>query len=312
MGKNSEAVMEGVVLDDLRLAAVRDGELNPAMFDTWIRNHERALAEFPGIAAKVGDRREALRSVLDRMAALDAREKAIADSALVRRLDALARGGDPQSLILMAARDGKVMSHLISTIQPKGAPFDSPAMTSLRRAVWDHALEHGPEFVAQHQASLTQVLSEQHLKNLALVFDAQMMLSRVAPPFGKPISPNPIADLEQRLGFGVKTTMSRMAHVRAGRTSGPIEGVDLFQRFLLGRSVAESDRLMKLAIYEPDFALALTGTIRGAPGARRRLNTWLFNVGLTPLTEDDQPPAQRQRGAVVQPVIGGGGNAFQR
>ncbi len=84
---------------------------------------------------------------------------------------------------------------------------------------------------------------------------------------------------------------SRVFAAQSGRTSWRYIAADLLGRLWRGHSRAETERLMDEALFNPDVAADIADMLT-VPATRtetaKRLNTWLFNVGVDGSDEENQ------------------------
>lgn len=280
--------LESVALDDLRVAAVRNGELNPTLFNTWVRKNERKLAELPALRERVFNLRNASEAVRARNAQLTDRERAIGSQILARQIDSVERGKEPREVIAAAVKSPRLMRQLVASTrrQPE-------ALEALRRSVWDMApmdTADGLEtFIKTNRDSLRHALTPDHLNSLSRIAAALKQVERVPAPAGKAIDTNPLAGIEGAMGTGVNQLASRVFAVESGRTSWRYIATDLLGRYSRAHSRAEAERLMNEALYNPAIAKDLSEVFlakRVPPATANRLNTWLFELG----QEQDEGP----------------------
>lgn len=280
----ANAALEAVALDSLRDAAVRDGQINRTLLQTWIRRHQSVLDEFPNLRAAVSSLDRLTAALAARQAQLEGRTKAIESAMLVRELGAMERGTrTPEAIIDAALRDPRKMMQLVARLR------DNPeAKGALKRHVWDRVANGtGADinaFINEHEAALRIALGAEHLGHLKIIARAREMLERVPPPAGRGYSPNPLADIERAIGMGVPQLASRIFAAESGRTSFRFVATDALGRFMRGRSQAESAALLREALYNPQVAKDMVDMLRLGPEHRaiaRRLNARLFNLGLT-------------------------------
>lgn len=270
-------------LDSLRDYAVRDGVLVTSRFNTWLRNHDSVLSEFPAIQSAIGNVRSAFQGLSARQMQLDLRLKQVNDSILARRLQAVGRGTQtPEQLIDAALKEPRMMQSLVASLRE-----DAGAMESLRRHVWDLAADMTPEGLARfldgRSQSLARLFDARHLSDLQRIQEARAMINQIEAPRGQGVQPDPTGALARRLGSGVPQIASRIFAAESGRTSYRFVMSDMFARYVRGRSIVESETLLREALYNPEVAKDLAGMIDvSAVGAEttRRLNAWLFNIGL--------------------------------
>lgn len=293
LGNNprSREALEAVALDSLRDFAVRDGALNEDLLRTWVRRHDSVLNEFPRLQTTVRDIEATKGRLQARQAQLDFRLKRVEDQALVRQLDAVERGTrTPEQVVQSAVRDPRLMMSLRQRLRK-----EPEALQALQRQVWDMASTGSGDdvlaFMDRHRPALRVVFGEQHLDNLRDIAIARGIVERLPRPTGRGIEPNPLEDLERGIGMGVPQLGSRIFAAQSGRTSYRYIATDAFGRFIRGRSVAESQALLKEALYNKDVArdlAQLTRMKQVKPEIANRLNAWLFNLGVTGEREEGQ------------------------
>lgn len=280
---DAQAALASAAMDSLRDSTVRDGVIDPRRLEGWLRAHESVLAKFPEIQASVSDVRSASQSLSVRQAQLDLRTKQVNDSLLGRRLQAVSRGTQtPEQVIAGAISDPRQMRSLVASLRG-----DDAAMESLRRHVWDTAADLSPTrlkaFLENNAESLSRVFDLRHLSDLNNIQRARSLIESVPAPQGQGFRPDPTGAIARQIGSGVPQIQSRIFAAESGRTSARFVLGDMFARFIRGRSQIQSEALLREALYNPEVARDLSGMI-GFPGERpgnaRRLNAWLFNIGL--------------------------------
>lgn len=288
------AALASAAMDSLRSSAVRDGVIDPRRFENWRRAHESVLNEFPEIGAEVSNIQSASQALSARQAQLDLRLKAVNDSILARRLQAVSRGTrTPEQLISSAVSDPREMRSLVASLRD-----DPAALESLRRHVWDTASGLSPQqlatFMDDNAASLSRLFGIRHLSDLRRLQRARMMIESVPAPRGQPFRPDPTRAIADQLGSGVPQIQSRIFAAESGRTSFRFVAGDMFARFFRSQSQGASEALLNEALYNPQVAADLASMIDTSslkPEAGRRLNAWLFNLGLGAL-ETPEPQSR--------------------
>jgi hypothetical protein len=279
----AQAALASAALDSLRDSTVRDGVIDPRRLEGWLRAHESVLNEFPDIRSAVSDVRSASQALSVRQAQLDLRTKQVNDSLLGRRLQAVARGTQtPESVIQNAIGDPRQMRSLVASLRD-----DPGALESLRRHIWDSATDLSPArlktFLENNAPSLSRVFDTRHLSDLQRIQNAREIIESVPAPQGQGFQPDPTGALARQVGSGIPQIQSRVFAAESGRTSFRFVAGDMFARFIRGRSQIESEALLREALYNPEVARDLSGMIgvQGEkPAIARRLNAWLFNIGM--------------------------------
>lgn len=284
-GDDPEAgtLLANSILDSVRDSAVRDGRLDQKLFANWQRRHASVLEEVPEVRDILGKTDDIVTAIAAREAQLQGRQQRIQDSLLGRELRAMERGTrTPEQVIDNAIKDPRKMRQIVNSLRT-----NDEAMQSLRRSVWDMAVADGKtlnDLLENNRRSLVQVFEPGHLKSLETIRDASSMMTRVPPPQGQGISPDPLAAIQKQIGMGVPQIASRVFAAESGRTSMRFVAADALGRFMRGRSQAETEALLKQALYDPQVArdLATLSRIKRVnPAIANRLNARLFNLGFT-------------------------------
>jgi hypothetical protein len=291
----ADAGLAAVALDDLRDAAVRDGQLDPRLYETWLRKHRSVLDQFPALRTKIAELGSANQGLLAREAELLERSQAIEDQVLVKSLNAISGGTKtPPQLVAEALKNPMKMGQMKAIIRGNEA-----AEQAWARAVWDAAAGQKDigQFIAANEPALKLALSSRHIDDLKILAQGSEILARVPAPSGGVLQSDPAASLQKALG-GVKLTTleSRISAVRQGRTNWRTETIALMSRFMRGYSQDQSAALLQEALYDPQVARDLANTMRFrtlTPVIARRLNVRLFNLGMN---------TREQQGEEMQPV----------
>ena len=123
-------------------------------------------------------------------------------------------------------------------------------------------------------------IGEEHLKNLNLIAAGFEKVNLVPPPKGSPAA-TPDQLMKDALGVDIPQVWSRVYAVQSGRTGWKFQGTEMLNRFLGNLGRKEFDRVLKQAIYDPDFAKTITHMIQGkesTAGDIKRLYGFLGKV----------------------------------
>ena len=123
-------------------------------------------------------------------------------------------------------------------------------------------------------------IGEEHLKNLNLIAAGFEKVNLVPPPKGSPAA-TPDQLMKDALGVDIPQVWSRVYAVLSGRTGWKFQGTEMLNRFLGNLGRKEFDRVLKQAIYDPDFAKTITHMIQGkesTAGDLKRLYGFLGKV----------------------------------
>ena len=268
--------LEAVAMDSLRIAAVRDGLIDPKRFDSWLRRHASVLDEFPDLKSKVMGIRQAEDAIAKRHAQLNGRRRSIEDSYLAKELrsfDATSKTAEQTMRNIMA--DPRRVRWVMGRLRNK-----PEALAAFKRHVWDGvSSQSGAEikaFMEENAETLRIVLDRQHVDDLATIADMRWMIESIPPPRGQPVTVDLMKRLEQTTGMNVPQWMSRWLHVQAGRLSGPIAYGESSARFLSRLLSNRYDRSMREALFNPEVARRMVDQIKDpSPQKAKRLYTTL-------------------------------------
>jgi hypothetical protein len=143
-------------------------------------------------------------------------------------------------------------------------------------------------FLKENDASLSTMFTalkgdkagKEHLKNLNLIASGFEKVNLTPPPKGSPAA-TPDQIMKDALGIDIPQVWSRVYAVQSGRTGWKFQGTEMFNRFLGNLGRKEFDRVLKQAIYDPDFAKTITHMIQGkesTAGDLKRLYGFLGKV----------------------------------
>ncbi len=117
---------------------------------------------------------------------------------------------------------------------------------------------------------------EKHFDNLNTIVNGFEKVSFVPAPKGSP-APTPSDQMKQALGTDVPQVWSRGFAVASNRTGWKFVGAEVFNRFLNTVGVGHFNKVMKEAIYNPDFAKTLTKMQAGKEATTKDLKN-LYGV----------------------------------
>jgi len=290
LGTDPKAVasLEAVALDSLRSAAVRDGVIDPQKYQTWLRQHQGVLREFPALRQTVDSAGNANEALVARQVKLAERALYIEDQRLVRILDR-ARTGDqtPTQVLDQALANPQRFRSLVRSVRP-----DREAMDGLRRYVWDKSLQGNAgdslQFLAQNAESVRQVFSDRHFADMATVLAARSMAERSPVAAGRASVARPFDQIESMIGQGIPQMGSRIFAFKSGRMQKGYLVLDTVLRGLRGRAAQAANEVFSEALYDPEVARLMANQVMlrtPREHTARRLRARFFALGLPYLTE---------------------------
>lgn len=285
-GKPEHAELAAIAMDSLRRDTVRGDQVKPALLEAWKRKYAANLREFPDIAKMVGDVDAVTAAIEKRAGQLTRRRQVIENDMLKRELSAFDKGKPADQVLNALLADERKMGKFVQSIRG-----DKAAMNAARRNVWDAAtnFEKSPEQMLQwlktNRRSLGHLYTQPHLRSLEELQEAIKMATSVPKSAGRPISTNPMGELEETIGTPMNSLASRAFAAESGRTSWRYVFFDLFGRAMRGYSARDADAIFRNALEDPAAAARLAGLVRkrnqGIDVSKLlpQVKSWMFTVG---------------------------------
>jgi len=253
-GSNPEAhrLLKDGVTDMFAKAAVRDGEIKPALVETFLRQHKQQLDLVPEIRKQLTNTDAMNDALLTRRASIMEQQKAVDKSVVAK----IAKSEDADAVIRSALTNPTEMKTLVAQAlrTPEGTQ-------SLSRAVADAVAQHkNPlQFLTDNEKTLKPLLNKlgkDHYENLQTLTKAEEMMGRVKSPTN--VNLDKLKDIgEQTIGTSGKGILSRLMNVNKGYASAEYVTFDLGGRYIYKVKTEEANKIMEAAIYDPEMAKAL-------------------------------------------------------
>jgi hypothetical protein len=282
----AHAAMEAAALDDLFSFSVRDGVIQPAQIEAWMRKNAGVLNDFPALARKVRGVDTALKDVASRRATIAARKRQVESSVLAREISRIENASTTaEAVVQQAVRNPARMERLM-----KGLKTDA-ARKAVAREVWDTVLRSNDPvaFLRQHQAATLRALGPHYktAQNLARAIEKNRLVPR---PTGRALDTNPVASVEGVLGTGLNQISSRVFAVKSGRTSSRYALADIAGRAFRSMTARQARQTLQEALYDPAVARDLANMLEApemttAP-ALNRLYTFILSNGIAAETAE--------------------------
>ncbi len=277
-GSNPEAqsLLRNGVMDMFSKAVVRDGEIKPALVESFFRQHGAQLNMVPSLKAELSNIDAMNDALLARRAVIRAQQSLFEKTVVAK----IANSDNPMEVINKALTDPKTMRALIS--QAHKTPETAHALAgAIANAV---SKQKDPlTFLVQNKNTLQAALDplgKQHFYNLMTLARAEDIASRVKAPTH--VNLDKIQDIgEQAVGTSVKGIMSRMMNVNKGYMSGEYAIADVGGRYIYKWKAAETQKMLEAAIYDPEMAKALLALKRDTtPAKMNNLRNHAFSHGI--------------------------------
>ena len=249
-GGNPEAtsILERGVTDLFGKAVVRDGEIKPALVETFMRDHPQ-LDQMPALKSALTNIDTANDALLARRQQIQ-QQQANLDQSLVAKIaknDGAVGAAltDPAAMRVLATQASKT---------PQGS-------AALARAVADSVSQQkNPyEFLMTNQASLKPQLDKlgpNHFDNLVTLAKGEEIAGRTAAPTH--ISLERLQDIgEKTVGTPIKGLLSRGMNVAKGYMSPMYAAADVLGRYAYKVKTEDVNKILESAIYDPEMAKAL-------------------------------------------------------
>lgn len=286
--------MEAVALDSLRRSAVRDGVIDQRALDRWIRDHQGVLREFPDLASRVTDVRQANSALLDRQRTLVNRSRAVEDSLLARSLKRIETdAASPAEVIERALRQDS--PRRINQIA--GATRNnSDARKALQRQIWDAVGELPPgqlaPFIDEKSSHLRAAgMTQDHLNALKTIDAARVMMSSVPNPRGTTDIPSSPEVFVRQFGIRPDMLANRLREIHTGRSESAYVFTNVLANIMGRKQKQYMDEQFRLVLYDQELAQQLARSIRGGGMDKRganRLQSRFFAAGITPFKDDEE------------------------
>lgn len=253
-GNNPEAhaQLRNGVLDMFTKAAVRDGQIKPALAETFMRQHKQQLDLVPALKKELEGVDNLNDALLGRRVEVIEQQKAIDKSVIAK----MAKTEDVDSVIKSALTNRKEMLVLVN--QAKKSP---DAINSLSRAVAEQvAVQKDPfKFLVDNELTLKPLLNKldpNHYDNLKTLAKAEEMMTRTRVP--EHVALEKLKDIgEQSVGTSGKGILSRLMNVHKGYMSPEYAAADIGGRYIYKTKMEQANKIMEAAIYDPEMAKAL-------------------------------------------------------
>lgn len=302
--------LEGVILDDFRDYAVRDGRISARRAETWMLRHQDYLKEFPEIQGGLANVEATNARLMSRQADLAARAARVDDSLLARQLTSMQRGAKSADAVIQSAiNDPRLMR------QVRAAASASPeGQNALRRLIWKQITDLQPgkitQFLDDHAESLVGVFDPAHLQALRDIDGARAMLSRSVPPSPNTNIPTVRDSFARIVGIPPEMLANRINTLNTGRADRTWVVTNLLTNILSGKQQKNLDDALRIVLWDPEAAKDFGSIVMNRePNYRaNQLYTRYLVYGLVPYDQEDgqPPPEGRKHGGKIQRRASGG------
>ena len=295
-GNDAEALMglRSAIIDRARLSGGvidRDGNLNGRALANWVRKNPW-LDDVPAVKAELESVVTASAAFSQREASLNARRALIERSRLTTAL-----GGDPDEMLTRGLRDTGTARTLLRTARETGTE------DALRAAVWsrmERDLDVKPgelaeadrlrKWMERNQRSLKILMEPEHVRHINAVYKGLDSITQLPLPGGTSEAVGPLDQVEQAIGSGVPQISSRVFAAQSGRVGYRYMAVDGLSRFINRLTKNRQEALLQEALFNPELArdmYRLSRAVETVPALEKRMNGWLFTMGLNVASEQE-------------------------
>lgn len=254
-GNNPEAhsLLRNGIADMFTKAVVRDGEIKPALVESFMRQHAAQFDMMPSLKSEFSNIDHLNDTLLARRQSLEAQQSLLDKTTIAK----IAKSDKPDEVIGRALTNPKEMMALVSQSfkTPEGA---QTLANAIAKTVSEQKNPY--QFLRENEAALRNgmaPLGKQHFDNLLTLTKAQEVSGRVKAPTS--VELDKLQDIgTQAIGTPIKSLLSRIWNVnRAGGPSAKYAAVDVGGRYIYKIKTEEAQKLMEQAIYDPQMAQAL-------------------------------------------------------
>jgi len=287
MDPQSYIAIRAAILDRLARTNILDdaGLVNERSLDRWIRRTP-FLRAFPEIRSELQNLAGTTRALSERTSQLRQRGILLDKSALSTALR-----GDVDTFVDSALRNLSVAKTVANTARREGK---TEALTA---TVWARAMREiqTPEgelpnpanllkWIDQHRPSLEVMLPGSHLEAIKRIYSGLTIVQRSGGiPTGAEAADSPLERLRESTGASVNTILSRAFNAESGRIGYRFVGGEALARFLNTKAIQAQNAMLYEALFDEKLARDLanmTGKPILTPANERRLNAWLFTIGM--------------------------------
>lgn len=289
--EGATAAMRSAILDEARTAAVRDGRVDRNALESYLRRRGKVLDEFPDVKRELENISSATRALSARESALTNRARVIERSELAKALNA-----PVDEIIPRALRNPTLMREVANTARRTGNE------KALIASVWEQAMGNidatnplpDPKqllsWINMNERTLRMALPADHLRAIRDVYKGLEIIGRTPLPQGAPEAIGALDKMERFAGTSVSQMASRVFAAESGRVSYRYNAVDALARFANRLTKRQFNKVMAQALFDPELAKDLANMQRVkeiSPAQLRRMNGWLFTLGLPNLEEEN-------------------------
>ena len=275
------ASLKDAVLDNLRQATVRDGRVNPTLYDNWMRRNTASLNELPDeIQSSVNNIGDVSQDLAARATVLDARTKQIQDMLLTKRLAKVKEfADDPDGFVDQTLSNPELMRQTVG--QLRGSP---DSMQSFQRLLWQKAQNSSPEDMEAllDNPSMKLALNPDHIEALRNIFSATKMATSAGKMAGVPYNIDPYSGFRTQAGQGIDSAVAKLWAVENKRVGLPYFLTNVAGIAFRAQRRNAITRVFNQALYDPqvakNFAESLIDRSPISPSATK-MRGYIFNAG---------------------------------
>ena len=305
--------IRNAALDKVRKAGMDKNGLNADKLNAHLNTNRDVYTEL-GFFEDFSNSTKLVSDILARNAELDARKKLVNSNLFFSSVAKSMKNNNPESLFEDAIRNPAIMKEL-KAVASKGSGSLSAeeSLEVFRGAVMNKLFSNyqgkdvfsNPkafkQMIVDNETSLNAAFDKKHLDNIYLVADAVERIMQTGLPKGAGVTDTDmITALTNKLGTTPAGISNRFIAVQEGRL-GPRAAVGyIASRFLRQESGMRTEALFKEMMFNPAIADDLVAKaprdLSVTPQVQRRINTYLFNVGIEAIgaSPDFDPNAQQE------------------
>ena len=292
--------MKNVVLDQLRVKAYspNKGIFEPDKVNSYL-NQNREVLEILGLTDDLLNTETMLRDMVARNAELTARRRAVNGNLLMGTIARAEKNQKPEQLFADALKSPAKMREL-REIAEAGSDSLAPeeAAAAFRSAVTERMFKETPsamenptafkQWLSDNERILDAAFDKSHVDNMYLIADAAERVLITGLRRGTGVKDEDIIErFTNALGSTPANVSNRILSVGEGRLGQKAAVGYFLSRAIRQRSTVRSDALFREAMFNPEIAKLLVAEggesvppLGISQPNLRRINTYLFNVGI--------------------------------
>lgn len=274
-------LLEDGVLSKFHDYTFRDGAIDPALAETFLRRNRAALEKIPSLNKKLSDVKLASEAILEKNKRLLEARAAINDGLLSK----VANTDDPIKFIEQAFTDRKTLSTLMNTTEAGRKAVAHSMAHHLPKIAASKGLSVG-EFLYANKKTVEPVLNRvgpNHYKNMETIAKAIDILNVGKPPLHPNLSSFGVDPIEALTNTSLASLVSQYRAVKLTRQSSEVHmATSMLGKFWVKMGSEKSRKFQEFLLTDPEAArdFAKAATVKFDKALSNRMSAHLISSGV--------------------------------